>query len=122
MGRYVLANDLRSSTAYDLRSSTAYDLRSSTAYDLRSSTAYDLRLRRVNMLCVDFYVSQCIFKRRVSLARFIDLYLFPYGTLNALRYRDDILNPFVHSYAGAIDYILQADNARTLCSPCEQFI
>lgn len=43
-----------------------------------------------------------------------DLYVIQGGTLNAVRYRDEILRPFVVPYAGAIgdSFLLMDDNAR----------
>ena len=43
-----------------------------------------------------------------------DLHLFRNGTLTAVRYRDEILDPVVRPYAGAIgpEFILMDDNAR----------
>ncbi|KFM62362.1 Transposable element Tcb1 transposase, partial [Stegodyphus mimosarum] len=43
-----------------------------------------------------------------------DLNFFPKGTVNAQVYRDDILDAYVHPYAGAIGdaFLLQDDNAR----------
>nr|KAG5695939.1 hypothetical protein BaRGS_017520 [Batillaria attramentaria] len=43
-----------------------------------------------------------------------DLHVFWNGTLTAIRYRDEILDPVVRPYAGAIgpEFILMDDNAR----------
>nr|KAG5687109.1 hypothetical protein BaRGS_008656 [Batillaria attramentaria] len=43
-----------------------------------------------------------------------DLHVFWSGTLTAIRYRDEILDPAVRPYAGAIgpEFILMVDNAR----------
>ncbi|GFV81986.1 DDE_3 domain-containing protein [Trichonephila clavipes] len=43
-----------------------------------------------------------------------DLHVFHGGTVTGLRYRDEILDPYVHPYAAAIgnDFILMDDNAR----------
>ena len=43
-----------------------------------------------------------------------DLYVINGGTLTALRYRDEILDPIVRPFAGAIgdNFILMQDNAR----------
>ncbi|GFT85696.1 uncharacterized protein TNCV_4026511 [Trichonephila clavipes] len=43
-----------------------------------------------------------------------DLHVFHGGTVNGLRYRDEILDPYVRPYAAAIgnDFILMDDNAR----------
>ena len=42
------------------------------------------------------------------------LHIFPRGTVNAQIYRDDILDAYMHPYAGAIGdaFRLQDDNAR----------
>ncbi|GBL84078.1 hypothetical protein AVEN_100925-1 [Araneus ventricosus] len=42
------------------------------------------------------------------------MYVFHGGTLTGVRYRDEILDPYVLPYAGAIgnDFILMDDNAR----------
>jgi transposase len=50
----------------------------------------------------------------VSLGGRTDLYLLPSGTMNGQRYRDEVLDPYVRPYAGAIGdtFILQDDNAR----------
>jgi len=50
----------------------------------------------------------------VSLEGCTDLYVLRRGTLNAQRYRDEILDRFVRPYAGAIgdNFILMHDNAR----------
>jgi transposase len=43
-----------------------------------------------------------------------DLYVIRHGSLDGIRYRDEILAPIVRLYAGAIgdDFILMDDNAR----------
>nr|KAG5701651.1 hypothetical protein BaRGS_019340 [Batillaria attramentaria] len=43
-----------------------------------------------------------------------DLHMFWNGTLTAVRYRDEILDPVVRPYAGAIgpEFILMDDNSR----------
>ena len=50
----------------------------------------------------------------ISLGGHTDLHVFHRGTLTAVRYRDEILAPYVIPYAGAIgdEFILMADNAR----------
>lgn len=50
----------------------------------------------------------------ISLDGSTDLYVIRNGSLNALRYRDEILDPIVRPFAGAIgdDFILMDDNAR----------
>ncbi|GFV09128.1 transposable element Tc3 transposase [Trichonephila clavipes] len=50
----------------------------------------------------------------ISLGGHTDLHVFHGGTVTGLRYRDDILDPYVHPYAAAIgnDFILMNDNAR----------
>ncbi|GFT57000.1 transposable element Tcb2 transposase [Trichonephila clavipes] len=50
----------------------------------------------------------------ISLGGPTDLYVFWGGTLTGVRYRDEILDPYVHPYAVAIgnDFILMDDNAR----------
>ena len=50
----------------------------------------------------------------ISLDGRTDLYVFPRGGITAVRYRDEVLEPIVRSYAGAIGdtFILMQDNAR----------
>ncbi|GFU92119.1 uncharacterized protein TNCV_3683341 [Trichonephila clavipes] len=50
----------------------------------------------------------------ISLGGHTDLHMFHGGTVTGLRYRDEILDPYVHPYAAAIgnDFILMDDNAR----------
>ena len=50
----------------------------------------------------------------VSLDGRADLYAFARGGITAVRYRNDILEPIVRPYAGAVggDFILVQDNAR----------
>ncbi|GBM76809.1 Transposable element Tcb2 transposase [Araneus ventricosus] len=50
----------------------------------------------------------------ISLGSHTDLHVFHRGTLTGARYRDEILDPYVRPYAGAIgnDFILMDDNAR----------
>ncbi|GBO38435.1 hypothetical protein AVEN_18411-1 [Araneus ventricosus] len=50
----------------------------------------------------------------ISLGGHIDLHVFHGGTLTGVKYRDEILDPYVRPYAGAIgnDFILMDDNAR----------
>ncbi|GBM41235.1 hypothetical protein AVEN_180533-1 [Araneus ventricosus] len=50
----------------------------------------------------------------ISLGRHTDLHVFHGGTLTGVRYRDEILDPYVLPYAGAIgnDFILMDDNAQ----------
>lgn len=50
----------------------------------------------------------------ISLGGRTDLHVFPRGNVNAHTYRDDILDAYVHPYAGAIGdaFVLQDDNAR----------
>ncbi|GFW88822.1 transposable element Tcb2 transposase [Trichonephila clavipes] len=50
----------------------------------------------------------------ISLGGHTDLYVFQGGTLTGVRYRDEILDPYVHPYTVAIgnDFILMDDNAR----------
>jgi transposase len=50
----------------------------------------------------------------ISLDGSTDLYVIRNGSLNAVRYRDEILDPIVRPFAGAIgdDFILMDDNAR----------
>ncbi|GFW28379.1 DDE_3 domain-containing protein [Trichonephila clavipes] len=49
-----------------------------------------------------------------DLARYTDLHVFHGGTVTGLRYRDEILDPYVRPYAASIgnDFILMDDNAR----------
>ncbi|GFW17408.1 transposable element Tcb2 transposase [Trichonephila clavipes] len=51
---------------------------------------------------------------RISLGGHTDLHVFHGGTVTGLRYRDEILDPYVRPYAAAIgnDFILMNDNAR----------
>ncbi|GFX21285.1 DDE_3 domain-containing protein [Trichonephila clavipes] len=51
---------------------------------------------------------------RISLGGHTDLHVFHGGTVTGLRYRDEILDPYVRPYASAIgnDFILMDDNAR----------
>ncbi|GBM11186.1 hypothetical protein AVEN_133919-1 [Araneus ventricosus] len=51
----------------------------------------------------------------ISLGGHIDLHVFHGGTLTGVRYRDEILDPYVRPYAGAIrnDFILMDDNSRS---------
>ncbi|GFS76636.1 transposable element Tc3 transposase [Trichonephila clavipes] len=50
----------------------------------------------------------------ISLGGHTDLHVFRGGTVTGLRYRDEILDPYVRPYAAAIgnDFILMDDNAR----------
>ncbi|GBL74249.1 Transposable element Tc3 transposase [Araneus ventricosus] len=50
----------------------------------------------------------------ISLGGHTDLLVFHGGTLTGVRYRDEILDPYVRPYAGVIgnDFILMDDNAR----------
>ncbi|GFX03932.1 transposable element Tcb2 transposase [Trichonephila clavipes] len=50
----------------------------------------------------------------ISLRGHTDLHVFHGGTVTGLRYRDEILDPYVRPYAAAIgnDFILMDDNAR----------
>ena len=50
----------------------------------------------------------------VSVQGKTDLHVFQNGTLTAVRYRDEVLDPIVRPYAGAIgpDFVLMDDNAR----------
>ncbi|GFT90446.1 transposable element Tc3 transposase [Trichonephila clavipes] len=50
----------------------------------------------------------------ISLGCHTDLHVFHGGTVTGLRYRDEILDPYVRPYAAAIgnDFILMDDNAR----------
>ncbi|GBN79479.1 Transposable element Tcb2 transposase [Araneus ventricosus] len=50
----------------------------------------------------------------ISLGGHTDLHVFHGGTLTGVRYRDEILDPYVRPYAGAIgnDFILMDGNAR----------
>ncbi|GFW40792.1 transposable element Tcb2 transposase [Trichonephila clavipes] len=50
----------------------------------------------------------------ISLGGHTDLHVFHEGTVTGLRYRDEILDPYVRPYAAAIgnDFILMDDNAR----------
>ncbi|GFV14315.1 uncharacterized protein TNCV_807471 [Trichonephila clavipes] len=52
--------------------------------------------------------------RRISLGGHTDLHVFHGGTVTGLRYRDEILDPYVRPYAATIgnDFILMDDNAR----------
>ncbi|GFU55402.1 transposable element Tcb2 transposase [Trichonephila clavipes] len=51
----------------------------------------------------------------ISLGGHTDLHVFHGGTVTGLRYRDEILDPYVRPYAAAIgnDFILMDDNERT---------
>ncbi|GFW93844.1 transposable element Tcb2 transposase [Trichonephila clavipes] len=50
----------------------------------------------------------------ISLGGHTDLHVFQGGTLTDVRYREDIIDPYVHPYAGSIgnNFILIDDNAR----------
>ncbi|GBL97726.1 hypothetical protein AVEN_248667-1 [Araneus ventricosus] len=50
----------------------------------------------------------------ISLGGHTDMHVFHGGTLTGVRYRDEILDPYVRSYAGVIgnDFILMDDNTR----------
>ncbi|GFW66029.1 transposable element Tcb2 transposase [Trichonephila clavipes] len=50
----------------------------------------------------------------ISLGSHTDLHVFQGGTLTVVRYRNKILDPYIHLYAGAIgnDFLLMYDNAR----------
>ncbi len=50
----------------------------------------------------------------ISLGGYTDLHMFQGGTVTGVRYRDEILDPYVCPYAGAIgnDFILMDGNAR----------
>ena len=50
----------------------------------------------------------------ISIGGRTDLYVIDRGTLTGVRYRDEILNPIVRPFVGAIgdDFILMDDNAR----------
>ncbi|GBN10864.1 hypothetical protein AVEN_81795-1 [Araneus ventricosus] len=50
----------------------------------------------------------------ISLGCHTDLHVFHGGTLTGVRYRDEILDPYVRPFAGAIgnDFSLMDDNAR----------
>ncbi|GBN18741.1 hypothetical protein AVEN_120005-1 [Araneus ventricosus] len=50
----------------------------------------------------------------ISLGGYTDLHVFHGGILTGVRYRDEILDPYVRPYASAIDndFILMDDNAR----------
>ena len=50
----------------------------------------------------------------ISMQGKTDLLVMENGTMNAVRYRDEVLHPIVRPYAGAIgpDFILVDDNAR----------
>ncbi|GFW93951.1 uncharacterized protein TNCV_4812691 [Trichonephila clavipes] len=50
----------------------------------------------------------------ISLGSHTDLYVFQGGTRTGVRYRDEILDPYVRPYTGAIgnDFILMDDNTR----------
>ncbi|GFV43119.1 transposable element Tcb2 transposase [Trichonephila clavipes] len=50
----------------------------------------------------------------ISLGGHTDLHVFHGGTVTGLRYRDEILDPYVRPYAASIgnDFILMDDNAR----------
>ncbi|GFV48627.1 transposable element Tcb2 transposase [Trichonephila clavipes] len=54
------------------------------------------------------------FGQGISLGGHTDLHVFHGGTVTGLRYRDEILDPYVRPYAAAIgnDFILMDDNAR----------
>ncbi|GBM12539.1 hypothetical protein AVEN_188706-1 [Araneus ventricosus] len=51
---------------------------------------------------------------KISLSGHTDLHVFHGGTPTGVKYRDEILDPYVRPYAGAIgnDFILMDDNAR----------
>ncbi|GFW74384.1 transposable element Tcb2 transposase [Trichonephila clavipes] len=55
-----------------------------------------------------------IYNGEISLGGHTDLHVFHGGTVTGLRYRDEILDPYVRPYAAAIgnDFILMDDNAR----------
>ncbi|GFV66111.1 uncharacterized protein TNCV_1649231 [Trichonephila clavipes] len=55
-----------------------------------------------------------IYNGEISLGGHTDLHVFHGGTITGLRYRDEILDPYVRPYAAAIgnDFILMDDNAR----------
>ncbi|GBM73988.1 hypothetical protein AVEN_121796-1 [Araneus ventricosus] len=50
----------------------------------------------------------------ISLGGHTELHVFHAGTMTGVRYRDEILDPYVRPYTGAIgkDFILMDDNAR----------
>ena len=54
-----------------------------------------------------------------------DLYCLGNGALTAIRYRDEILEPFVRPYAGAVGpgFLLMHDNARPhVARVCRQYL
>ncbi|GFU76234.1 uncharacterized protein TNCV_527141 [Trichonephila clavipes] len=50
----------------------------------------------------------------ISLGGHTDLHVFQEGILTSVRYRDEILDPYIHPYTVAIgkDFILMDDNVR----------
>ena len=61
----------------------------------------------------------------ISLEGRTDLYVLAGGTMNAIRYRDEILRPIVRPYAGAVGpgFLLMHDNAHPhVARVCQQFL
>ncbi|GFU67872.1 transposable element Tcb2 transposase [Trichonephila clavipes] len=67
--------------------------------------------QRRNRLC---WAREHVSWTQISLSGHTDLHVFHGGTVTGLRYRDEILDPYVRQYAAAIgnDFILMDDNAR----------
>lgn len=61
----------------------------------------------------------------ISLEGHTALHVLARGSLTAIRYRDEILRPFVRPYAGAVGpgFLLMQDNARShVAGVCQQFL
>ncbi|GFY00030.1 transposable element Tcb2 transposase [Trichonephila clavipes] len=70
--------------------------------------------RRVQIYNGDYRGGGILVWAGISLGGHTDLHVFHGGTVTGLRYRDEILDPYVRPYAAAIgnDFILMDDNAR----------
>ncbi|GFT04782.1 transposable element Tcb2 transposase [Trichonephila clavipes] len=70
--------------------------------------------RRVQIYNGDYRGGGILVWAGISLGGHIDLHVFHGETVTGLRYRDEILDPYVRPYAAAIgnDFILMDDNAR----------
>ncbi|GFW44390.1 transposable element Tcb2 transposase [Trichonephila clavipes] len=70
--------------------------------------------RRVQIYNGDYRGGGILVWAGISLGGHTDLHVFHGGTVTGLRYRDEILDPYVRPYAAAVgnDFILMDDNAR----------
>ncbi|GFY12089.1 transposable element Tcb2 transposase [Trichonephila clavipes] len=70
--------------------------------------------RRVQIYNGDYRGGGILVWAGISLSGHTDLHVFHGGTVTGLRYRDEILDPYVRPYTAAIgnDFILMDDNAR----------